>query len=101
MELSSDNRTCSQLVKQKLLLVGMGNYIMSVKHRTFGRHESVGDAKLFPFHIDQMAFNVLTGELFVADNYAHIIYIVNTTSLQSRQLVSRHLGNVSSMGFGK
>lgn len=101
MLLKSDNQTCENLLKQKLLIVGMGHYILSVKHRTFGRHEPDGGAKLFHMHIDQMALNTLNGEVFVADNYAHIIYTVNTSSMQSKPLVSRNVGNVSAMGFGK
>lgn len=101
MVLKADDKTCEHLLKQKLLIVGVGNYILSVKHRTFGRHEPDGSANMFHMHIDRMALNTLTGDVFVADNTAQVIYTVNTSSLQSKELIYQNIGNVSAMGFGK
>lgn len=101
MKLNNDNQTCVNLLKPMLLLVGIGNNILSVRHRTFGRHESDGFAKVFHMHIDQMSLNSLTGDVFVADNYAHVIYTVNTSSMANLELVYRNVGNVSAMGFGE
>lgn len=101
MQLRADNQTCEHLLKQKRLVVGVGNYILSVRHRTFGRHESDGGAKIIHMHIDHMALNTLTGEMFIADNKAHTISLVNTSSLLSKELVFKNIGNVSAMGFGK
>lgn len=98
MGLKPDKHSCRETVKRQYLLMGVGNYLVKMDIQAFGRHElTKGDAFLFFIH--RMAFNSITGELFVADNIQKIIYIVELKTKTSRKLVTTGIGNISALAF--
>lgn len=98
--LDADQRKCSPAYKQQQLLVGVGNYLVELQHRSFGR-QVAGESKTLGMHIDRLALNTLTGEVFVASNVEHAIYMVNLETLRTKLLVSSNVGEVSALAFGK
>lgn len=98
--LDADQRKCSPAYKQQLLLVGVGSYLVEMQHRSFGR-QVAGEAKALGMHIDRLALNTLNGEVFVASNVEHAIYMVNLETLRTKLLVFSNVGEVSALAFGK
>lgn len=98
MKLNVDQRTCSDQFKKQTLLIGIGNYIVSMHHQTFGRHEA-SESRPLIMYIHKMAYNSLTGDVFIADNFQRIIYSVNITSTRTTELITKDIGNVSALAF--
>lgn len=99
MELSIDQKTCKEHIKQQSILLAIGSIIMTIKHQSFGSHE-LSSAKSLEFNVDRMAYNSLNGNVFMADNGKKIIFSVNVTSTVTTILVSTGLENISAMAFG-
>lgn len=99
MELSIDQKTCKEQIKQQSILLAIGNVIMTIKHQSFGSHE-LSSPKSLSFNVNRMAYNSLNGNVFMADNDRKIIVSVNITSTLTTTLISTGLGNVSAMAFG-
>lgn len=51
-------------MKKQTLLLGIGNYLVSIEHKTLGRNEAINGESLEIF-INKMAFNSLTGKKIV------------------------------------
>jgi hypothetical protein len=82
------------------LIIGIGSNLVAIPHQTFGRFvDSI--AETMDHWIDQMEFNSLTGEIFVAENEARRIVSVDTMNKNTFGLVKDHIFSVKSMGFGK
>lgn len=77
----------------------MRNYLIVMEHETFGGHD-IDKAKVLPMYIHKMAYNLLNGHVFIADNIAKIIYDYDLVEEKTVELVSKNIGNVSSMAFG-
>lgn len=99
MSLKPDRHSCQETVKRQYLFMGIGNHLLKVDVQSFGRHD-VTKEDAFGFQIHRMAFNSITGELFVADNVQKIIYAVDLKSKESRKLVSDGIGNITALAFG-
>lgn len=77
----------------------MRNYLITMEHETFGRHQ-IEKAKVLHMFIHKMAYNSLNGTVFIADNSANIICEYNLTNEKAVQLVSS-VGLVTSLAFGE
>lgn len=99
MSLNEDQLSCSAIAKKESIYIGMRNYLLTMEHETFGRHQ-IEKAKVLPMYIHKMAFNLLNGNLFIADNIAKVIYDYDLTKERSVELVIKNIGNVSSLAFG-
>ncbi|XP_055587745.1 putative vitellogenin receptor [Uranotaenia lowii] len=98
MALKPDKHSCRETIKRQFLMLGIGNYLVKLDMQQFGRHEITnGDA--YSFYISKMAFNSITGEIFVADNFQKVIFVVDPKTKKTRQLISDNLGTVTSMSF--
>ncbi|XP_052899994.1 putative vitellogenin receptor [Anopheles moucheti] len=98
MELHRDKHSCVNVAKRQDILLGIGNYLVTLKHRPFGRYETGRGEQLFPT-ISRMAFNSLNGEVFIADNKQKAIYTVELVSLRTKRLVSDGIGMISALAF--
>jgi hypothetical protein len=90
----------SVLKKQQTLFLGIGNYFIQKQYKTFGRL-NLGSPEFLQIYISRVAYNSLTGEVFVADNKKHAIFSVNIQTKVIQELVNSGVGAVSAMGFGK
>lgn len=99
MVLNIDQRTCKSSVKKQTLLLGIGNYLIFWKHQSFGKHDR-GHGEALTMMIHKMAFNSITGDIFVADNTKRIIYTVNLTTKETTELINTNIGNITSLQFG-
>lgn len=77
----------------------MRNYLITMDHQIFGRHQ-IEKAKVLPMFIHKMAFNLLNGHVFIADNNAKTIFDYDLTKEEPIQLVNKSIGIVSSLAFG-
>lgn len=100
MALLPDKHTCFLTGKQYNIILGIGKYIVSIPHQTFGRHMS-SFAENVGHNIDRLEFNSLNGEVFVAENTQRKIVTVDMERRVTNDVVSSHVFNVASMGFGK
>lgn len=102
MALNVDQITCSHTSKPLIMYLGIRNYLISLEHQTFGKHEP-GEGEALSMHIHKMAYNILTGDIFIADNHKKVIFVakINSKSTTTKQLVSSGIGKVSSLAFGK
>ncbi|XP_035791201.1 putative vitellogenin receptor [Anopheles albimanus] len=98
MMLQPNRHTCQETAKRQSLLLGIGSYLLSLKHHPFGRHEE-GKGQALSINISRLAFNSLTGEVLVADNVQRAIYAVNLETKESRALVTTRIGAVSALAF--
>ncbi|XP_053677992.1 putative vitellogenin receptor [Anopheles nili] len=98
MDLHQDKHTCLDVAKRQNLLLGIGNYLVSLKHHPFGRHET-GKGEALQITISRMAFNVLTGEVFIADNIEKAIYTVELDSLRTKQIIRSDIGMITALAF--
>lgn len=99
MKLNVDQISCSSVAKKESIYIGMRNYLITMEHETFGRHE-IEKAKILPMYIHKMAFNSLNGHVFIADNIAKIIYDYDLTNELTIELVNKNIGEVTSLAFG-
>lgn len=98
MTLKPDKHACRELFKRQYLLMGLGNYLVKLDIQTLGRHDiTKGDA--FQFSISRMAFNSITGDLFVADNIQKAIFLVDMKLKTSNRLIASGIGNISALAF--
>lgn len=77
----------------------MRNYLITMDHQIFGRHQ-IEKAKVLPIYIHKMAFNLLNGHVFIADNIAKAIYDYDLIKERTVELVNKSIGIVSSLAFG-
>ncbi|XP_052872576.1 putative vitellogenin receptor [Anopheles cruzii] len=98
MVIQRDAQTCQYTTKRQTLLLGVGNYLVSLKHHSFGRHEAAKGEPL-QLTISCLAFNSLTGEVLIADNVQKAIFAVNMERWSSRKVVSSGIGRISAMAF--
>ncbi|KAJ6637160.1 putative vitellogenin receptor [Pseudolycoriella hygida] len=98
MTLNIDNVSCSANTTKESIVIGMRNYLIKMEHETFGRHQ-IDKAKLVPMNVHKLAYNLLNGHIFVADNVAQIIYDFDLTKEVSFELVNKNIGKVTSMAF--
>uniref|UniRef100_A0A182JZY0 EGF-like domain-containing protein n=1 Tax=Anopheles christyi TaxID=43041 RepID=A0A182JZY0_9DIPT len=99
MELSRDKHTCTNVAKRQDILLGIGHYLVSLKHHPFGRH-ATGRGEPLPLStISRMAFNSLTGEVFIADNGRRAIYTVELGTLRTQRLVRSGIGMITALAF--
>ncbi|XP_049533845.1 putative vitellogenin receptor [Anopheles darlingi] len=98
MVLQPNRHTCQETAKRQSLLLGIGSYLLSLKHHPFGRHEE-GKGVPLSINISRLAFNSLTGEVLVADNVQRAIYAVNLETKATRALVTTHIGSVSALAL--
>lgn len=99
MALLPDKHTCFSTGKEYNIILGIGKYIVSIPHQTFGRHLS-SFAENVGHNIDRLEFNSLNGQVFVAENTQRKIVTVDMERRITNDVVSSHVFNVASMGFG-
>ncbi|XP_040174027.1 putative vitellogenin receptor [Anopheles arabiensis] len=99
MELSRDKHSCASVAKRQDILLGIGHYLVTLKHHPFGRHATGRGEPLPVATISRLAFNSLTGELFVADNSRRAIYTVELGSLHTQRLVRSGIGRITALAF--
>lgn len=99
MRLKADLHTCQISEKAYNILIGVGTYFVSVPFQAFGRH-SGNYADNLGSKIDLIAFNSLNGQVFVTQNDASKIMVVDMDLKRNKELVGQHIGRVSSMDFG-
>uniref|UniRef100_A0A182IR31 Uncharacterized protein n=1 Tax=Anopheles atroparvus TaxID=41427 RepID=A0A182IR31_ANOAO len=98
MQLHPDKHTCVDVAKRQKLLLGIGNYLVSLKHHPFGRHEA-GKGEGLHVTISLMAFNGITGEVFVADNVQKAIFTVEPESAKTQRVIGSGIGRISAIAF--
>lgn len=99
MKLKADQLSCAPVTKKESVYIGMRNYLITMEHETFGRHQ-IEKAKVLPMYIHKMAFNLLNGNVFIADNIGKIIYEYDLVQEKTTELVTKNIGNISSLAFG-
>lgn len=100
MELTVDQHTCRSTGKEKLVLMGMENRLVTFEHQSFGRHED-GVGKTLKYRVDKMAFNTISGHVIGVDNHAKIVYQVDMRNYATKDLITENIGNVTALSFGK
>lgn len=99
MSLNVDQISCSTTAKKESVYIGMRNYLITMEHETFGRHQ-IEKAKVLRMYIHKMAFNLLNGHVFIADNTAQMIYDYDVVNEKTVELVTSKIGLITSMAFG-
>lgn len=99
MALNVDQLSCSDTAKKESIYIGMRNYLITMEHQIFGRHQ-IEKAKVLPLYIHKIAYNLLNGHVFIADNFAKIIYDYDLTQELTVELVNKNVGEVTSLAFG-
>lgn len=100
MELTVDKHTCRWTGKQKMILLGLGNRMVTFEHQSFGRHED-GEGKVLRYQIDKMAFNSINGDAIVADNLRKVIIQVSMKNYATKELITKNIGNITALAYGK
>lgn len=100
MKLNNDRHTCTSLEKPKKLLLGIDDRMIIFQHRTFGRHDEA-EERFVSFHIDQMAYNSIQGDIIVADNRDGILYEIDAKNFKSHRQIADNVGNVTALAYGK
>ncbi|XP_055711051.1 putative vitellogenin receptor isoform X2 [Phlebotomus papatasi] len=98
MVLSRNRKTCIDALGKHYLLLGVGNYLVTLEHQEFGRH-SIGVGDDINVIISEIAFNCLTGEVIVASNIEKKIYTVDFHTKETKELIKSGIGNISSLAF--
>lgn len=101
-ELGADQRTCKKTKKDLLLAIGMMDRILIQPHNEFGRQDK-GNGHILPIFVSEMAYNSLTGEIFVADNVQGAIYAYDVDADSEEKMLRKllsDLGNVTALAFG-
>lgn len=99
MSLNIDQVSCSSTTKKESVYIGIRNYLIMMEHETFGRHQ-IEKAKRTPIFIHKMAFNLLNGHVFIADNIVRAIFDYDLVQEKAVELMSDKIGTVESMSFG-
>lgn len=102
-ELDIDQHTCVKNKKVSRLAIGLFDRILIRTHNEFGRHED-GTGHELPIIVSEMAYNTLTGDIFVVDNvegyvYSYDAYAENVDNML-RKLFG-DFGNITALAFGK
>lgn len=97
-ELTTDKFKCKKSIKDQVLVIGMSDRILTYHHNEFGR-TSQGKGNTLPLFVSKLAYNSLSGDIFIADNIEGNIYLYNIESLSLAKLVT-HAGFVTAMAFG-
>lgn len=100
MELTVDKHKCRSTGKQKLILMGIGNRLVTFEHQSFGRHEE-GEGQTIKYKINKMAYNSINGDVIAVDNQQKVIFLVNLEKYVVKDLITEHIGNVTGLSFGK
>lgn len=100
MELAIDKHTCRWTGKQKMILLGLGNRLVTFEHQSFGRHED-GEGKVLKYQIDKMAFNSITGDAIIADNLRKVIIQISMKNYATKELITANIGNITALAYGK
>uniref|UniRef100_A0A182PBK9 EGF-like domain-containing protein n=1 Tax=Anopheles epiroticus TaxID=199890 RepID=A0A182PBK9_9DIPT len=98
MELHTDKHTCVNVAKRQDILLGIGHYLVRLKHHPFGRHET-GRGEPLPVTISRLAYNSRTGQAFVADNGRRAIFAVELDTHRTQRVVHGGIGSVSALAF--
>lgn len=99
MVMNADKISCTPVAKKESIYIGMRNYLITMEHEKFGRHQ-IEKAKVLPMYIHKMTYNLLNGHVFIADNIAKIIYDYELTQELTIELVKKNVGEVTSLAFG-
>lgn len=100
MELSVDKHTCRMNGKQKIVLMAIGNRLVTFEHQSFGRHQDA-EGKTLHYQISKMTYNQITGDVIACDNLQKVIFQVNLKNYTTKELITKNLGNITAMSFGK
>lgn len=101
MELTLDKHQCRYTGKRKLILIGIGNRLVTFEHQSFGRHEE-GEGHTIKYQVHKMTFNSISGDAIAVDNQQKIIYQVSLRNNYAvKDLITEHIGNVTGLSFGK
>lgn len=99
MELTVDKHTCRSTGKEKLVLMALENRLVTFEHQSFGRHED-GIGKTLKYRVDKMAFNTISGHVIGVDNHLKVIYQVDLRTYNTKDLITKNIGNVTALSYG-
>lgn len=94
-----ENYSFLAVSKQYHLVLGGANFVLKMEHEHFGKHEN-SSAEQIDVDVSKIAYNSLSGGLFVADNFKKVIFTFNLTTSEMKPLVKDYIGNVSCLVFG-
>lgn len=100
MELLTDKHTCQLSQKSYQIIMGIGKNLVSIPYQTFGRHVNTFADDL-GLDIDQLEFNSVSGEVFVANDQTKKILKVDMENRNVFELVNDHVFSVQSLAYGK
>lgn len=98
--LGTDKHTCRQQAKNRTLAVSVGHVLLLVHHQTLGRH----NIEMLPMsftHIDRLAYDSIAGAILVSNAHTKQLYSINVATHETRVLLSKDVGNIGGMDFGK
>lgn len=91
---------CQLSKKPHFVILGVGKFIVSVLHQTFGRHVT-SEAYQVENEIDCLEFNSHNGQFLIAHSKLGRIKAFDMENKVEKDLVNQHVMSVTSMGFGK
>lgn len=94
----NDKFICKKSTKDQVLAIGMSDRILTYHHNDFGKSPP-GKGNKLPLFVSKLAYNSLSGEIFVADNIEGIIYLYNIKSFHLTKIIT-DTGFVTAMAFG-
>ncbi|XP_059618932.1 putative vitellogenin receptor isoform X2 [Phlebotomus argentipes] len=98
MVISTDKKNCVDSSDKHYLILGVGNYLVTLEHQEFGRYTTgVGDD--INTVISELVYNSLTGNVVIASNVEKKIYTVNFRTKETKELLKSGIGNISSLAF--
>ena len=100
MELLPDRHTCQPNKKPYKVILGIGRHMIVVPYQTFGRYTN-SYADDLDHNIDLMEFNSINGEVYIANNKARKILVVDIKKREIFDVVSDHILSIKSMAYGK
>lgn len=100
MELASDAQTCNENKLKNILLMGIGKRLVYFKYHPFGRKEEDIIVWL-DYNVHKMAFNSISNDVIAFDKKSKLIFSLNLANFGMSVIISKNLGTVSAMSFGK
>jgi hypothetical protein len=97
MKLHSNGRHCITNSATYKIAYGAIRQLIVAPYKSFGGAITNKDLSVF---VDKIAFNLLNGDIFVADNRKKMIVALDEY-MQIEYLITEHIQRVSSMSFGK